>query len=137
MLSQKAFCDAFPFHIIFARDMSIRQCGNSIARIVPRLQALRDANGEYTSKLTDIFSIVRPHIAFDFQSICSQIMSVFVLSTNGGVLDYKSDASNNQISAEEKRAGTRFKGQMVYLSDKDLILFQGSPSVMSFDDLYM
>ena len=128
MISQKTFCNAFPFHIIFDRQMFIKQCGASIERVIPQIKA-------DNAKLTDIFSIKRPHITLDFQSICSQIMSVFVLSTKKGILDSKA-ISVNKNSAIEKEDCTRFKGQMVYLKEKELILFQCSPSVMSIDDLF-
>lgn len=59
-------------------------------------------------------------------------MSVFVLSTKHGILDL---TTNNSVI--EKEDCTRFKGQMVYLKDKELILFQCSPSVMSIDDLFL
>lgn len=128
MISQKTFCNAFPFHIIFDRKMFIKQCGASISRVIPRIES-------ENARLTDIFTITRPHINLDFQSICSQIMSVFVLSTKKGILDLKMiSASKN--SAIEKEDCTRFKGQMVYLKEKELILFQCSPSVMSIDDLF-
>ena len=121
MISQKIFCKAFPFHVIFDRHMVVKQCGASIARVIP---AMKNPN----VKLTDVFSITRPHINLDFQSICSQIMSVFVLSTKAELFD-----TANKQSAENS---TRFKGQMVYLKDRELILFQCSPSVMSIDDLF-
>ena len=58
-------------------------------------------------------------------------MSVFVLSTLNGILDPVS-----AMSKIEKDECTRFKGQMVYMKDKELVLFQCSPSVMSIDDLF-
>lgn len=125
MISQKTFCNAFPFHIIFDKNMHIKQSGASISRVIPQIKIKN-------IKLTEIFTITRPHINLDFQSICSQIMSVFVLSTKQGILDLDK-ANNTQI---EKTNCTRFKGQMVYLKDKELVLFQCSPSVMSIDDLF-
>jgi guanylate cyclase soluble subunit beta len=125
MISQKTFCNAFPFHIIFDKNMYIKQSGASISRVIPKIKISK-------IKLTEIFEITRPHINLDFQSICSQIMSVFVLSTKEGILDLDK-MNDTQI---EKTNCTRFKGQMVYLKDRELILFQCSPSVMSIDDLF-
>lgn len=138
MMSPKTFCNAFPFHIIFDKNMNIRQCGTSILRAIPQMK-------KKDCKLTDIFTIIRPHIQLDYQSICSQIMSVFVLATKPGILDLKTNSNKNKSSPKSSphshdipanESCTRFKGQMVYLSDKDLIFFQCSPSVMSLDDLY-
>lgn len=150
MMGPKTFCKAFPFHIIFDKQMVIRQCGTSIARVIPQMM-------QKGCKLTDIFTIIRPHINLEFQSICSQIMSVFVLSTKSGILDLnKIERPSGTVSSEtttkrptltsqmsktneqiEKDTCTRFKGQMVYLRDKELILFQCSPSVMSLEDLFL
>ena len=144
MMGPKTFCKAFPFHIIFDKQMVIQQCGTSIARVIPQMM-------QKGCKLTDIFTIIRPHINLEFQSICSQIMSVFVLSTKSGILDLnkierpngeaKRPALTSQMSKTgeqiEKDTCTRFKGQMVYLRDKELILFQCSPSVMSLEDLFL
>ena len=126
-MSPKTFCNAFPFHIIFDNQMYIKQCGTSIARLIPQMKK-RD------SKLTDIFSIIRPHIHLEFESIRSQIMSVFVLSTNFTISTKQHQNENN--NDENDINALRFKGQMVYLNDRDMILFQCSPCIMSLDDLY-
>ena len=129
MMSPKTFCNAFPFHIIFDKQMFIKQCGTSISRVIPQMK-LKNC------KLTDIFNIIRPHIHLDFQSICSQIMSVFVLGTKNGILDFKSaKACQKSVNAHDSSSDgcTRFKGQMVYIKEKELILFQCSPSVMRYN----
>ena len=129
MMSPKTFCNAFPFHIIFDKQLLIKQCGTSISRVIPQMKSK-------PCKLTDIFSIIRPHIQLDFQSICSQIMSVFVLGTKSGILESKSNKGANSKSAHDNSVEgcTRFKGQMVYLKEKGLILFQCSPCVMRYEN---
>lgn len=138
-LSPKAFGNLFPFHVIFDKNMYIKQCGTAIARLVPQMK-------HENCKLTDIFTIIRPHINLEFHSIRSQIMSVFVLCTRSGIMSPLSSSSSPRkstaanlatvvSSSQPEDTGTRFKGQMVYMHDKDLILFQCSPSVMSLDDL--
>lgn len=106
--------------------MVIKQCGSSISRLIPQI-----LNKE--CKMTSIFDIIRPHISFDFANIRSHVMSVFVLINKMGVLEIQKNRLKN-VNANEFL--TRFKGQMVYLNDKDLMLFQCSPCVMSVDDLY-
>jgi guanylate cyclase soluble subunit beta len=130
-MSPQTFCQIFPFHIVFDRQMNIIQCGNSIGRLIPQMKTR-------ACKLTDIFGIVRPHIGLEFQAICSQIMSVFVLCTKNGIL-YPSQAPAKSAQHDGpggEDAGTRFKGQMVFLKEKGFLLFLCSPSVMSLDDLY-
>lgn len=129
IMSPKTFCNTFPFHIIFDKHMIIKQCGTSISRIMPQIKR-KDC------KLTDIFNIIRPHIQLDFQSICSQIMSVFVLSTKTHNTNGTIKKTNHSHDPHDHHDGSnRFKGQMVYLKDKELILFQCSPVVMSLEDL--
>lgn len=122
VMSPRSFCKAFPFHIIFDKNMNIVQCGSSIARLVPELKIK-------SYKLTDIFTIIRPHISFEFQHIYSQIMSVFVLARQNDPFAKNSNGSEDNF--------TRFKGQMVYLPEKQYILFQCSPAIMSLEDLFM
>ena len=112
----------FPFHVIFDNNLCIVQCGNAIARAITQLN-------QPNMKLTDVFNISRPYINFDFNSINSQIMSIFVLSTKPGLLDIKNDYNN------DKQICTRFKGQMIEI-DKNLMLFLCSPTIKSIDDLY-
>lgn len=129
IMSPKTFCNTFPFHIIFDKHMIIKQCGTSISRVLPQIK-------NKDCKITDIFNIIRPHIQLDFQSVCSQIMSVFVLATKTTHTNGKiKKASNAHDSHDPHDGSTRFKGQMVYLKDKELILFQCSPVVMSLEDL--
>ena len=124
-MSPRSFCHAFPFHVIFDKNMHIKQCGTSIARLIPEIK-------NKNCKLTDIFTIIRPHINLEFQQIYSQIMSVFVVCRKNDPWSRPSKNSNN-INEE---TNTRFKGQMVYLPEKEYILFQCSPSIMSLEDLY-
>ncbi len=133
LISPQSFCQIFPFHIIFDCQMNIIQCGNSIARLIPKIKSNKGC------KLTDIFSIIRPHINFDYQAIRSQIMSVFVLCTKNGILCPAPRSPKNHENGgngDIEMNGTRFKGQMVYLHDKDFIMFMCSPNVMSLEDLY-
>lgn len=113
----------------------IRQCGDSIARFIPTgLERTKSC------KLTDVFTIIRPHISLDYQSIRSQIMSVFVLCSRMATSPTsnspnKTSVAVNSANSKNEESLTRFKGQMVYLEDQELIMFLCSPSVMSLDDL--
>ncbi|KAK4818757.1 hypothetical protein QYF61_018929 [Mycteria americana] len=73
-ISPYTFCKAFPFHIIFDRDLVVTQCGNAIYRVLPQLQP-------GNCSLLSVFSLVRPHIDISFHGILSHINTVFVLRT--------------------------------------------------------
>ncbi|KAK9399068.1 guanylate cyclase soluble subunit beta-1 [Crotalus adamanteus] len=126
-ISPYTFCKAFPFHIIFDRDLVVTQCGNAIYRVLPQLQP------GYCNLLS-VFSLVRPHIDISFHGILSHINTVFVLRSKEGLLDVE------KLECEDELTGTeisclRLKGQMIYLPEADSILFLCSPSVMNLDDL--
>ncbi|XP_038610980.1 guanylate cyclase soluble subunit beta-1 [Tachyglossus aculeatus] len=126
-ISPYTFCKAFPFHIIFDRDLVVTQCGNAIYRVLPQLQP-------GNCSLLSVFSLVRPHIDVSFHGILSHINTVFVLRSKEGLLDVE------KLECEDELTGTeisclRLKGQMIYLPEADSILFLCSPSVMNLDDL--
>nr|XP_025038686.1 guanylate cyclase soluble subunit beta-1 isoform X3 [Pelodiscus sinensis] len=126
-ISPYTFCKAFPFHIIFDRDLVVTQCGNAIYRVLPQLLP-------GNCNLLSVFSLVRPHIDISFHGILSHINTVFVLRSKEGLLDVE------KLECEDDLTGTeisclRLKGQMIYLPEADSILFLCSPSVMNLDDL--
>ncbi|XP_036170142.1 guanylate cyclase soluble subunit beta-1 isoform X2 [Myotis myotis] len=121
-ISPYTFCKAFPFHIIFDRDLVVTQCGNAIYRVLPQLQP-------GTCSLLSVFSLVRPHIDISFHGILSHINTVFVLRSKEGLLDVE------KLECEDELTGTeisclRLKGQMIYLPEADSILFLCSPRLL-------
>lgn len=77
-ISPATFCRAFPFHIMFDRNHTVRQVGSSVARVLPTLT-------QPTCRVTDLFTMVRPHVDFTFHNILAHINTVFVLKTKGTV----------------------------------------------------
>ncbi|KAG8507338.1 Guanylate cyclase soluble subunit beta-1, partial [Galemys pyrenaicus] len=126
-ISPYTFCKAFPFHIIFDRDLVVTQCGNAIYRVLPQLQP-------GNCSLLSVFSLVRPHIDISFHGILSHINTVFVLRSKEGLLDVEKLESEDELTGTEISC-LRLKGQMIYLPEADSILFLCSPSVMNLDDL--
>ena len=128
MISPATFCRAFPFHILFDKNMIIQQTGSSLIRVIPQV-----AHG--ICRVDDIFDMVRPHMDFTFDHILSHINTVFVLRTKEGVLtNYVQDDNFNKLEHHDT-SRMRIKGQMVYVSESDCLLFMCSPSVSSLDDL--
>ncbi|XP_054168023.1 guanylate cyclase soluble subunit beta-1-like [Oppia nitens] len=124
-ISPLTFCKAFPFHLVFDKNLVVRQAGISVARVLP---ALTQAN----CLVTDVLEMIRPHMEFTFNSILSHINTVFVLRTKS--VNASLDNSNyNELSKEHTRM--RLKGQMIYVSETDVVLFLCSPSVLNLDDL--
>lgn len=38
-ISPYTFCKAFPFHLMFDKDLMLTQCGNAIYRVLPQVDA--------------------------------------------------------------------------------------------------
>ncbi|KAJ3614075.1 hypothetical protein NHX12_017652 [Muraenolepis orangiensis] len=126
-ISPHTFCRAFPFHLMFDRDLVLTQCGNAIRRVLPQLQP-------GSCNLPAVFSLVRPHIDFSFHGILSHINTVFVLRSKEGLLNMEPVEAEDELTGVEVSC-LRLKGQMIYLPEAENLLFLCSPSVMNLDDL--
>ncbi|XP_078602354.1 guanylate cyclase soluble subunit beta-1-like [Branchiostoma floridae x Branchiostoma japonicum] len=127
-ISPATFCRAFPFHVMFDRNLVIQQAGTSISRVIPQI-CLQEC------KVCDLFDMIRPHIKFAFNSITSHINTVFVLRTKEGLIDISSGAVSRDKLIGNESSRMRLKGQMIYVEESDWMLFLCSPSVMNLDDL--
>uniref|UniRef100_A0A3B4BPL3 Guanylate cyclase soluble subunit beta-1 n=1 Tax=Pygocentrus nattereri TaxID=42514 RepID=A0A3B4BPL3_PYGNA len=126
-ISPYTFCKAFPFHLMFDKDLMLTQCGNAIFRVLPQLQP-------GVCNLSSVFSLVRPHIDFSFHGILSHINTVFVLRSKEGLLNVETAECEDELTGAEISC-LRLKGQMISLPETENILFLCSPSVMNLDDL--
>ncbi|XP_047432371.1 guanylate cyclase soluble subunit beta-2-like [Mugil cephalus] len=109
-VEEKAFCKAFPFHIIFDEDLKIKQTGVNIQRFVPGLQA-RGAT------LDQFFTIIYPQVTFTIESIKKFINSQFVLKSN-----------------KDKNA-LKLRGQMLWMESLGCMLYLCSPKLRSLQEL--
>lgn len=73
--------------------------------------------------MVEILEAVRPHLQLTFDNILSHINTIYVLSTKKG------------MDAKQHERNVRLKGQMMYIQESDLMLFQCYPSVMNLNDL--
>ncbi len=145
VLDPVTFCNAFPFHVIFDREMIICQAGVSLVRVIPDLFP-------GSTKFPEAFSVIRPHISLTFQNILRREHSVFVVKTREGWMKRPSlqedSALGSDLDDEEieeinelpdemfgEDKSLRLKGQMVYLPETDTIMFLCSPRILSLDSL--
>ncbi|KAK0165413.1 hypothetical protein PV328_003927 [Microctonus aethiopoides] len=118
--------EIFPFCIVFGSDMVVRSIGNSLMVILPDLVG---------KKITHWFDLVRPLIAFKFQSILNRTNNIFELVSVETVLTERpEDAKRNAIilnndnmnnSTQEKIL--RLKGQMIYMDNWRMMMYLGTP----------
>ncbi|XP_011500910.1 PREDICTED: soluble guanylate cyclase 88E-like [Ceratosolen solmsi marchali] len=116
--------EIFPFCIVFGLDMVVRSIGNSLMVILPDLIG---------KKITHHFDLVRPLIAFKFQSILNRTNNIFELVSVEPVLaERPSDRRKNdlvlghEIDIQEDRT-LRLKGQMIYMDNWKMMMYLGTP----------
>ncbi|XP_026158067.1 guanylate cyclase soluble subunit beta-2 [Mastacembelus armatus] len=110
-MEEKAFCDAFPFHIVFDENLKVRQTGVNIQKFVPGLQAVE-------ATLDQHFTIVHPQVTFNIESIRKFINSQFVLKA------YK-----------DKHTVLKLRGQMLWMDSLGCMLYLCSPKLRSLEEL--
>ncbi|KAJ8397940.1 hypothetical protein AAFF_G00432870 [Aldrovandia affinis] len=117
-IEERAFCNAFPFHIVFDKDLKVKQTGVNIQKFVPGLQIL-------DVRLDKYFSITHPHISFNIESIRKFINSQFVLKSIREMVPQ----SSQQLSA------LKLRGQMVWMDTLGCMVYLCSPKLRSLQEL--
>ncbi|XP_031638336.1 soluble guanylate cyclase 88E isoform X2 [Contarinia nasturtii] len=120
-ISASVLFEIFPFCVVFGSDMVVRSIGNSLLVILPELVG---------KKITSCFDLVRPLIAFKFQTILNRTNNIFELVTVEPVPDrletHNKDILGGDIEGDEHR-NLRLKGQMIYMENWRMIMFLGTP----------
>ncbi|XP_072932242.1 soluble guanylate cyclase 88E [Epargyreus clarus] len=147
-ISASVLFEIFPFCIVFGSDMVVRSIGNSLMVILPDLVG---------KKITNWFDLVRPLIAFKFQTILNRTNNIFELVTVEAVMHEKApDKRNELLRLSDESDGTteknlrlkgmtpkkRFaydgrplpdvinlhlKGQMIYMDNWRMMMYLGTP----------
>ncbi|GBP27759.1 Soluble guanylate cyclase 88E [Eumeta japonica] len=87
-ISASVLFEIFPFCIVFGSDMIVRSIGNSLMVILPDLVG---------KKITNWFDLVRPLIAFKFQTILNRTNNIFELVTVEAVMHEKPPDKRSEI----------------------------------------
>ncbi|XP_037034237.1 soluble guanylate cyclase 88E [Bradysia coprophila] len=122
-ISAAVLFEIFPFSIVFGSDMLVRSIGNSLMVILPDLVG---------KKITNWFDLVRPMIAFKFQTILNRTNNIFELVTVEPVSqDHLSSENKLELIIKEEEAeeekNLRLKGQMIYMDNWRMLMFLGTP----------
>uniref|UniRef100_A0AAY4BWR3 guanylate cyclase n=1 Tax=Denticeps clupeoides TaxID=299321 RepID=A0AAY4BWR3_9TELE len=117
-IDQQAFCNAFPFHIVFDKNLRIKQTGVNIQKFVPGLQT-KDI------RLDEYFEIIHPQIIFDISNIRKFINSQFVLKTRREMVP----------QAAQQQAMLKLRGQMVWMPSLECMVYLCSPKLRSLQEL--
>nr|XP_015219629.1 PREDICTED: guanylate cyclase soluble subunit beta-2-like [Lepisosteus oculatus] len=117
-IEEKAFCNAFPFHIVFDGALRVKQSGVNIQKFVPGLQTMDIQLNEY-------FSIIHPQVTFTIDSIKKFINSQFVLKTRREMMP---ESSKNQPML-------KLRGQMLWMDALGCMVYLCSPKLRSLQEL--
>ncbi|XP_045506505.1 soluble guanylate cyclase 88E [Colias croceus] len=123
-ISASVLFEIFPFCIVFGSDMIVRSIGNSLMVILPDLVG---------KKITNWFDLVRPLIAFKFQTILNRTNNIFELVTVEAVMHEKAPDRRNELIrlSDESDCTTeknlRLKGQMIYMDNWRMMMYLGTP----------
>ncbi|XP_077987635.1 guanylate cyclase soluble subunit beta-2-like [Glandiceps talaboti] len=117
-LNQKIFCDNFPFHIVFDKDLRVKQSGIHIQRVVPRLR-------NFDAKLNVFFNLIHPQIDWNLESMSKFINQLFVLETKKSMV----------ASEWEGRPMLQLRGQMVWMEEFECMIYLCSPRLASLKEM--
>ncbi|KAL6461794.1 hypothetical protein MHYP_G00299390 [Metynnis hypsauchen] len=117
-IEEKAFCNAFPFHIVFDQDLIVKQTGVNIQKFVPGLQRTGIRLDEY-------FIVVHPEVTLNIHSIKKFINSQFVLKTKKEMLP----------QSFQNQSMLKLRGQMVWMESLCCMVYLCSPKLRSLQEL--
>ncbi|KAM6945328.1 guanylate cyclase soluble subunit beta-2 [Aplochiton taeniatus] len=118
-MDEQAFCNAFPFHIVFDRELKIKQTGVNIQKFVPGLQTMG-------IRLDQYFTIVHPQVTFNIESIRKFINSQFVLKTRREMVPQASQHHQTML---------KLRGQMLWMESLGCMVYLCSPKLRSLQEL--
>ncbi|XP_043926708.1 guanylate cyclase soluble subunit beta-2-like [Protopterus annectens] len=117
-IDTKTFCSAFPFHIVFNKELRVKQAGVKIQRIVPGLQTMNIHVDQY-------FDIIHPEVTFTISSVRKFINSQFVLRTKRKMMP----------ASWKKCPMLELRGQMSWMESLECMIYLCSPLLRSLHEL--
>ncbi|XP_029457580.1 guanylate cyclase soluble subunit beta-2-like isoform X1 [Rhinatrema bivittatum] len=117
-MEERAFCNAFPFHIVFDKALRVKQAGVNIQKYVPGLQTM-------DISIDDYFTIIHPQVTFTISSIRKFINSQFVLKTRREMMP----------ESWKKQPMLKLRGQMTWMESMQCMIYLCSPKLRSLQEL--
>uniref|UniRef100_A0A8C3UKM6 guanylate cyclase n=1 Tax=Catharus ustulatus TaxID=91951 RepID=A0A8C3UKM6_CATUS len=117
-IDTKTFCNGLPFHMVFDKELKVKQAGVSIQKIVPGLQTMGICLDQY-------FRIVHPEVPFTISSIQKFINSQFVFQTRREMMP----------ESWKERPMLELRGQMMWMEPLQCMLYLCSPLLRTLHEL--
>ncbi|CAH1783514.1 unnamed protein product [Owenia fusiformis] len=115
----KSLCSALPYHIVFDKNLVIKQTGLFLQNLCPELT-------KAGTKLTDVFELLHPVMSLTHSNLMYFINASYVIGVK------------NEFVIDEKRsdiARHTLEGQMVWLEEIDHLIFLCSPRLDSLEEM--
>ena len=103
LVTPETFCNLFPFHMLFDRDLVISQCGVAVQRMFGV-----DVTEE--PKMNEIFTIVHPRMICSFENILGFINASYVLEETATLDLTQPNPVSSTTSMQKKTGGCPFGG---------------------------
>ncbi|XP_018411944.1 PREDICTED: guanylate cyclase soluble subunit beta-2-like [Nanorana parkeri] len=117
-MDEKAFCNEFPFHIVFDKELKVKQAGVKIQKYVPGIQTM-------DIRLDEYFTIVHPQVTFTISNIQTFTNSQFVLRTKRETMP----------ESWKKQPMLKLRGYMVWMESIQCMIYMCSPKLRSLQEL--
>ncbi|KAM9319870.1 guanylate cyclase soluble subunit beta-2-like [Gastrophryne carolinensis] len=117
-MDEKAFCNEFPFHIVFDKELKVKQAGVNIQKYVPGIRTM-------DIRLDEYFTIVHPQVTFTISNIQIFINSQFVLKTKREMMP----------ESWKKQPMLKLRGQMIWMESLQCMMYMCSPKLRSLQEL--
>ncbi|XP_040278365.1 guanylate cyclase soluble subunit beta-2-like [Bufo bufo] len=117
-MDEKVFCNEFPFHIVFDKQLKIRQAGVNIQKYVPGIQTM-------DIRLDEYFTIIHPQVTFTIANIQMFTNSQFVLKTKREMMP----------EYWKKQPMLTLRGYMIWMDSIQCMIYMCSPKLRSLQEL--
>lgn len=117
-LPTSLFSTIFPFHLILDQNLALMQIGHALRKRLTR----KDGPLKRSATFQEHFLIVTPQIKCTFQDILTMLNTQFIIR----IKHANTDSTGKLMD---------LKGQMIYVSESNVILFLGSPCVDKLEEL--
>uniref|UniRef100_A0A914D681 guanylate cyclase n=1 Tax=Acrobeloides nanus TaxID=290746 RepID=A0A914D681_9BILA len=121
------FCDAFPHHFCFNRDLVLEHVGTYIKKAYPWIKG-----GE--TRLVDVLDLIHPEIPLTYDSIRAFRNSLFVFQMKESAEQTAGTTVTGSGTASASMS-VMLKGSMVYVHDNNYVVFVCSLNVTTVRDL--
>ncbi|KAM4702073.1 guanylate cyclase soluble subunit beta-2-like [Discoglossus pictus] len=117
-MDERAFCNEFPFHIVFDKQLKVKQAGINIQKYVPGIQTM-------AIRLDEYFTIVHPQVTFTISNIQIFINSQFVLKTKREMMP----------ESWKHQQMLKLRGHMIWMESIQCMIYMCSPKLRNLQEL--